>query len=397
MSYKAYWSRRQLLTTGTAIGMLGLAGCDTPQTDDRTPTKEQTADGETPTTTPPTTTVFTTEPVASKLTVPWDLAFAPDRSLYFTERPGRINVVSPDGSVTTLARVTDTAAVGEGGLLGLALHPNFPDTPTLYVYQTYRDDGLHNRILRYRRTDMGLERQAIVLDGIPGASIHDGGRIAFGPDDLLYATTGDASRDDLAQDRGSLAGKILRLNPDGTSPSDNPFADSPVWSYGHRNPEGLTWHPDTQQLYATEHGSSGHDEVNRIAPGTNYGWPEVTGKTDGSQFANPVLESGTNTWAPSGAAVYAGEAFPAWQGSLFFATLGFSPGAGRRSLHRVSFESPQGRTVATHDVLLQTQFGRLRAVAEGPDGTLYLTTSNRDGRGDPVPTDDRILRLRPTN
>jgi glucose/arabinose dehydrogenase len=282
-------------------------------------------------------------------------------------------------------------------LLGLAIHPDFPDTPDLYVYQTYRDDGLHNRILRYRRTETGLERQGIVLDGIPGASIHDGGRIAFGPDDTLYATTGDASQGELAQDRSSLAGKILRLNPYGSIPTDNPFADSPVWSYGHRNPEGLAWHPDTQQLYAIEHGSSGHDEVNRIEPGNNYGWPEVTGKTDGSQFTGPVLESGTNTWAPSGAAVYGGDAFPAWQGSLFFASLGFSPGAGRRSLHQVTFESPQGRTVATHDVLLQNQFGRLRAVAESPDGTLYLTTSNRDDRGDPAPTDDRILRLRPTN
>jgi glucose/arabinose dehydrogenase len=283
-------------------------------------------------------------------------------------------------------------------LLGIALHPEFPDQPSLYVYQTYRDDGLHNRILRYRWTaDQGLERPGAVLDDIPGGSIHDGGRIAFGPDGKLYATTGDASQGDLAQNRNSLAGKLLRLNPDGSIPSDNPFADSPVWSYGHRNLEGLAWHPDSQQLYATEHGSSGHDEVNRIEPGNNYGWPEVAGKTGGSQFTDPVLESGTNTWAPSGAAVYSGDAFPAWQRNLFFTTLGFSPGDGRRSLHRIAFESAEGRTIATHEVMLTNQFGRLRAVTEGPDGTIYLATSNQDGRGEPAPTDDRILRLQPTN
>lgn len=187
----------------------------------------------------------------------------------------------------------------------------------------------------------------------------------------------------------------MRLNPDGSIPSDNPFSGSPVWSYGHRNPERLAWYPDTQQLYATERGPSGHDEVNQIEPGNNYRWPDVTGKTDESQYTNPVLESGTSTWAPSGAVVYAGDAFPAWPGSLFFTTLGFSPEAGRRSLHRVVFQGTS-QTVATYKVLLTNQFGRLRAVTEGPGGTLYLATSNRDSRGDPVPSDDRILCLRPT-
>ena len=396
MTRETNWLRRQVLKAGTAVGLSGLSGCNSLRPDDQ-PTSEKPTTGS-ETSPPITTTEFKIDPIVSELTVPWDLAFAPDESIYFTERPGRINVLSSAGTLTRLADVTDTAAVGEGGLLGIALHPDFPNSPSLYVYQTYRDDGLHNRILRYRWTaDPGLERQDTVLDDIPGGSIHDGGRIAFGPDGKLYATTGDASQGDLAQNRNSLAGKLLRLNPDGSIPSNNPFTDLPVWSYGHRNPEGLAWHPVTQHLYATEHGSSGHDEVNRIEPGNNYGWPDVTGKTDGSQFTDPVLESGTRTWAPSGSTVYGGDAFPAWQGSLFFTTLGFSPGAGRRSLHRIAFEGAEGRMIAAHEVLLTNQFGRLRAVAEGPDGMIYLATSNRDGRGDPVPTDDRILRLRPTN
>lgn len=338
---------------------------------------------------------LTVEPMATNLTVPWDLVFDDDGGLYVTERPGRIDFISSGGQVTTLAELRDTAAVGEGGLLGIALHPEFPETRLLYVYQTYRADGLHNRILRFRRADAGLTDRQTVLDGIPGGRIHDGGRIAFGPDGKLYATTGDSGRGALAQDRASLGGKVLRLDPDGTIPEDNPFGGSPVWSYGHRNPEGLAWHPETSDLYALEHGSSGHDELNRIEAGGNYGWPDAAGRTESSRFSDPVLESGTNTWAPSGAAVYGGDVVPAWRNDLFFATLGFSPGDGRRSLHRVSFANSTGDAVARHEVIFSDRFGRLRAVAVGPDGLLYFTTSNRDGRGNPAPEDDRILQIRP--
>lgn len=336
------------------------------------------------------------EHVAANLEVPWALAFSPSGDLYVTERPGRITRVSAgDSPPTTVATLPETAPRGEGGLLGLALHPSFPGPPWLYTYQTYRDGDLLNRILRLSRTTDGeFERDRIVLDGIPGGRIHDGGRLGFGPDGALYASTGDSGEKRLAQDPRSLAGKILRLDQDGSVPADNPFDGSPTWSYGHRNPEGLAWQPDTGRLYSTEHGSTGHDELNLVRRGRNYGWPRVTGSEDRDQFEPPVLESGNGTWAPAGATFYAGDRHEPWQGDFFFATLGFSPGAGRRSLHRVRFGS-DGTTVRRHERLLRNRFGRLRAVAQGPEGSLYVSTSNRDGRGDPARPDDRILRLRP--
>jgi glucose/arabinose dehydrogenase len=264
----------------------------------------------------------------------------------------------------------------------------------VYVYQTYDDGGLKNRILRLRYDGDTLERSAVVLDGIPGAENHNGGRIAFGPDDKLYATTGDALDSSAAQQEDSLSGKILRLEPDGSIPQDNPIDGSPVWSYGHRNPQGIAWGP-RGQLYATEHSSDSHDEVNRIRPGKNYGWPDVIGKSEDSDYTDPVLESGDGVWAPSGATFYGGSVFTRWTGDLFFCTLGFTQGGGRRSLHRVSFKKPGGRAVAAHERLFENQFGRLRAVTDAPDGTLYVGTSNRDGRGDPTDDDDRILRIAP--
>lgn len=385
-------SRRAFLAAGLAASAF-LAGCTTrdgaPTTDEDSP--ETRDDGAT-----------TTEPelsvdvVVSDLVVPWDFDFDGGGGLVFTERPGRIGRLDLEsGSHTTLATVSDTAAVGEGGLLGLALHPDFPDPAECFVYQTYRDGDLQNRILRYRIEDDSATRETTLLDGIPGARIHDGGRLAIGPDDHLYATAGDASVAENAQDRDSLAGKIHRLDLDGSIPSDNPFPRSPVWSLGHRNPEGLAWHPETDALYAIEHGPSGHDEVNRIVAGANYGWPEVTGTSDESSYQSPVLTSGSGTWAPSGGAFYDGGQFAEWQGDLLFATLGFSPGDGRRSLHRVRF-GDDGRTVTEHERYLEDEFGRLRGVAAAPDGAIFVSTSNRDGRGDPTDADDRILRIEPT-
>ncbi len=225
----------------------------------------------------------------------------------------------------------------------------------------------------------------IVLDLIPGHRIHNGGRIRFGPDGKLYITTGDAGQPQLAQDLQSLAGKILRANADGSVPADNPFPRSLVYSFGHRNPQGLTWHPLTKDLYATEHGPSGHDEINLIKAGANYGWPIVVGRGNNQEFTDPIYETGQSTWAPSGVTFYKAPSVSRWNLSLFVATL--------RGKHiRVILDPMQPGLVNSTNVLFSDYFGRIRDVAQGPDGYLYLATSNRDGRGNARVEDDRILR-----
>jgi glucose/arabinose dehydrogenase len=334
------------------------------------------------------------EAIAGGLEIPWAIAIAPDGRIFLTERAGRIRVIR-DGRLEAQPYfvVPDVAHAGEGGLLGLALHPDFARTRFLYVYHTYLSDGrLQNRVVRLVERDGRPALDRVILDAIPGWLIHDGGRIKFGPDGKLYIGTGDASNGGLAQNRASLAGKILRVNDDGSVPPDNPFPGSPVYSLGHRNVQGLAWHPVTRRLYATEHGPSGigsgccRDEVNLIEAGKNYGWPVVTMAPGDPRFVDPVIHSGPEvTWAPSGAAFVSGGA---WQNTLLFATLR------GRHLHRVIFND-QGTRVVRDEKLFEERFGRLRDVVEAPDGTLYVLTSNRDGRGSPVPEDDRVLRMTP--
>jgi aldose sugar dehydrogenase len=321
--------------------------------------------------------------VAGGLDTPWALGFAPDGRLFVTERAGRLRVVR-EGRVDRepLATLAVTER-GESGLMGLALDPGFGDTGRLYVcYTTERQGRLVNRVVALVLRAGRAREERVLVDGIPGASIHDGCRLKFGPDGKLYATTGDAGESRLAQQRDSLAGKILRLNADGTVPADNPFPGSPVWSLGHRNPQGLAWDP-RGRLFAAEHGPSGlpccHDEVNHILPGHNYGWPEVYGKAADGRFVDPIVESGLSTWAPSGMAFL--------DGSLFVA------GLRGRALYQVRL-ADDGRAAGTAR-LLADAYGRLRDVVVGPDGALYVTTSNRDGRGAPAADDDRILRVAP--
>ncbi len=327
---------------------------------------------------------------AQGLEIPWSIAFAPDGRAFVTERPGRVRVIR-DGRLDPdpVARL-DVAHVGEGGLLGLALDPAFPRRPFLYVYCTYRDGELKNRVERLRERDGRFVRDRVLLDGIPGASIHDGGRIRFGPDGMLYVATGDGARSNSAQDPKSLAGKILRITADGEIPPDNPVAGSPVFSLGHRNVQGLAWHPGTKTLYATEHGPSGergwccHDEANAIRPGGNYGWPRVIGDEHQgrSEYVPPLAHSGRDTWAPSGASfVTSGP----WKGRFVFANL-------RGGHLRMFLLDGDGKRVIRQERLLEG-FGRLRDVVEGPDGALYVLTSNRDGRARPREGDDRILRV----
>lgn len=338
----------------------------------------------------PATAEVQTKTYAQGLEIPWAVAFAPDGRVFVTERPGRIRVIR-DGRLDPepVARLP-AAHVGEGGLLGLALDPAFPRRPFLYVYYTYRDGGLWNRVERLRERDGRLVRDKVLLERIPGASIHDGGRLRFGPDGMLYVGTGDAREAGLAQDPKSLAGKILRITADGEIPRDNPIPGSPVYSLGHRNVQGLAWHPGTGTLHATEHGPSGergwccHDEVNVIRPGGNYGWPEVMGDAHKgkSEYVAPLVHSGSDTWAPSGASFVSGGP---WKGRFAFANL-------RGGHLRMLVLGGDGKEVVRHERLAEG-FGRLRDVVEGPDGALYVLTNNRDGRGRSRAGDDRILRL----
>jgi glucose/arabinose dehydrogenase len=313
--------------------------------------------------------------IATGLDVPWGIAFLPGGDALVSERQtGRILRISRDGTRTrAVMRVpgVDTES-GEGGLLGLAVSPTYRTDRWVYAYLTTASD---NRIVRFR---LGGPLQP-VLTGLLRGFIHDGGRIAFGPDSKLYATVGETGDGSLAQDRESLNGKILRMNPDGSVPPGNPFGQSLVWSWGHRNPEGLAW--DTRgRLWATEFGQDRFDELNLIRAGRNYGWPEVegTGATQGGRFTNPVVTWSTDEASPSGAAIV---------GQTMF--IGALQG---EDVLRVSLD---GSSASKRSPLLRGRYGRIRTVVRAPDGSLWVATSNRDGRGDPRPGDDRIVRIAP--
>lgn len=332
---------------------------------------------------------FVVEPVVTNLEIPWSMTFAPDGRLFVSERPGRVRIINTATRSSELAlTLDDVYTQGEAGLLGLALDPQFTQSRFVFVYYSARlpSGGTTNRVVRYRETGSRLAEGAVLLDGIPAAQIHDGGRIRFGPDGLLYITAGDAANASLAQDLGSLAGKILRLNTDGTTPRDNPYG-SPVYSYGHRNPQGLDWHPVTGDLWAVEHGATGNDEVNVIDAGANFGWPRIegsqsmTGMRTPITFYNPAI-------APSGASFYRGDRFRQFANNLFVGTL--------RGTHLLRLvPDVASRRIASQEMLLNGRFGRIRDVVSGPDGYLYFATNNRDGRGNPISTDDRIARILP--
>lgn len=318
--------------------------------------------------------------IAENLAVPWDVTKLPDGTLLVTERPGNLVFITNDGTITR-TRVPEVSAVGEGGLMGLALHPNFSTNRWLYLYRTVtRENQRQNEIVRYVLTpEQTLQDETIILSAIPGARFHDGGALSFGPDGYLYVTTGDALEPPLAQDRDSLAGKILRLTDTGEAAPGNPFNDH-IYSYGHRNAQGLAF--DTAgQLWSTEHGrsgaQSGFDEVNVITSGNNYGWPDSEGDTALSGTVPPALHSGpTETWAPASLAYS--------DGALYFAGL-----RGQR-LYRASVR--EGGTIVALTAFFPEEYGRLRATRIFDD-TLYLTTSNTDGRGQSDTGDDRLIAI----
>ncbi len=265
------------------------------------------------------------EVVADKLNIPWSIAWAPDGTIFFTERDGHLRAIKEGVLLEKPIFSLDVGGV-EGGLLGIALDPHYQENHFIYLYYTYNDFlSTQNKVVRYVESNLTLKEDKVIIDKIPGGPFHDGGRIKFGPDSKLYITTGDAGNADLSQDMNSLAGKILRINPDGTIPQDNPFPDSLVYSLGHRNPQGLDW-DEFGNLVATEHGPSGwhgvaHDEMNLIVPGGNYGWPDIIGSETMEGLISPILHTGDDTWAPSGAEFYNGDKIPQWIGKYFVATL----------------------------------------------------------------------------
>jgi glucose/arabinose dehydrogenase len=311
--------------------------------------------------------------LARHLSVPWGLAFLPDGSALVSERDTHLlKRVTPAGQVSVVGPVDGVDGGGEGGLLGIVLSPTYGSDHLLYAYYTHGDS---NRVVRMTYDRSGLGPQQTILDGIPSGAIHNGGRLAFGPDGDLYVSTGEAGRGGPAQDTTDLGGKILRITPEGRPAPGNPFAHSPVYSYGHRNVQGLTWDP-SGQLWASEFGQNTWDELNRVEAGGNYGWPVVEGHSSDARFVDPVRVWHTDVASPSGIA-YAG-------GALYLAAL--------RGARLWQVPIPGGR-VGRPRALLTGELGRLRTVALAPDGSLWVMTSNRDGRGAPHPGDDRIVRL----
>lgn len=316
--------------------------------------------------------------VAADLDVPWALAFLPDGSALVTLRDrGEVVRVAEGGEPRPVGTVPGVAARGEGGLLGLAVSPRFAEDRYVFVYLTSAGD---NRVARMRLVDGALEPDAVVLDGIPRAGNHNGGRLAFGPDGYLYVTTGDAGEPARAQDPASLGGKILRIDADGDPAPGNPDPDSPVWSLGHRNVQGIAW-DEEGRMFASEFGQNTWDELNLIAPGSNYGWPEVEGQGGRDGFVDPLRQWRTADASPSGIAITGG--------AVYLAALR------GESLWRVPLDGDgTGDGTGEPERLLEGTYGRLRAVEVDAEGRLWVLTSNVF-RGDPRPGDDQVVVLDP--
>lgn len=340
---------------------------------------------------------FRVETVVGGLEVPWAIVWTPDGRMLVTERKGRVRVVS-NGQLRPqpLFTVPDVEQTGESGLMDISLHPQFASNHYVYLSYAYKGEGQQVKVVRYVEDGQTLKQDKIIIDKIPAAQYHAGCRARFGPDGKLYITTGDATDRNLAQKLDSLAGKTLRLNDDGSVPQDNPLAGQQgarpeIWSLGHRNAQGMDWQPGSNLMFQTEHGPSGFDgpgggdEVNIVEPGKNYGWPTIHHRETRNGLEAPLLEY-TPAVAPASGMFYRGSALPQFRGNFFFGGL-----RGERIVRVVL----DGRKVVSQENLLEKKYGRIREVAEGPDGALYFSTSNRDGRGRPASDDDRIIRLAP--
>lgn len=358
--------RAGMFGTIALLGMIVVSGCSVPSEDAEPSTSPMntTAPTDDVTTAPDAVSV-----IAADLDVPWSVAFHESAALVSERDSARILEIGDDGAVREVGTIADAEPRGEGGLLGIAVHDEH-----LYAYLTAAQE---NRIDRYELTGrpgaLGLGTSETIFAGIDAGTNHNGGRIAFGADGMLYVTAGDAGNRDAAQDLESLSGKILRIAPDGSVPDDNPFGESAVYSYGHRNPQGLAW-DEGGALYASEFGQDTWDELNVIEPGGNYGWPDAEGTADRPGLIDPVQQWAPTDASPSGMAVV--------DGTVFIANL-----RGER-LREVPLDD-----LAASTERFVGEYGRLRDVVVAPDGALWIITNNTDGRGDPRDGDDRIIRV----
>lgn len=346
---------------------------------------------------------FSVETVAEGLQVPWSIVWSSPERMLVAERPGRVRVVVRGAlQAKPLFTVPDIEPSGENGLMGMTLHPRYDENKFVYLAYAYRADGRRVKVVRYRDADDTLADARVVIENIPAQKYHAGTRLRFGGDEKLYVTTGDSTEGKLAQRLDSLAGKTLRLNDDGSIPADNPFAGragarGEIWSYGHRNSQGLDFHPTENFMVQTEHGPSfpldgwrsGGDEINIVEAGKNYGWNVVSFDKARSGMESPLVMY-KDPIAPASGMFYretkGANRLPEFVNNYFFGTLK------GKSLMRLVFD---GRRVVAQERLLENSHGRIREVAQSPDGAIYFTTSNRDGRGSPAKADDRIMRIVP--
>jgi len=345
------------------------------------------------------TTVVDTTTVASGLDTPWEILWGPDDHIWITERYGRVSRLNPEtGEINELAIIDEVHEQGESGLLGMALHPNFSSQPYVFLVYTYLESSsIKERLVRYTLSNGELISPFTLLEGIDGAGNHNGSRLVIDADQKLYMTTGDAANTPYAQDLSSLNGKVLRLNLDGTVPDDNPLSGSHIWSWGHRNAQGLVISP-SGIMYSSEHGPSNDDELNIIEKGRNYGWPSVQGFCDqeteksfcsDSNVFEPIA-AWTPTLAVAGTDFYSHTAIPQWQNSILVTSL--------KAARVVALKlSEDGRSVVQEEAFFQDWYGRLRDVCVSPDGRVFLAVSNKDGRGTILPGDDRIVQIEAMN
>lgn len=338
---------------------------------------------------------FKVEMVASNLDVPWSIVFTEKNRMLVSERAGTIReIVNGQVSPTPLITITDTATGGEIGLMGLAVDPDYQDNKFIYACVGYRSGtGFSDKVIRLTDTGSVLQPATVIIDGIPAGNNHAGCELAFGPDNKLYISTGDARERNIAQDISSLGGKILRINSDGTFPEDNPFPNSPVYTYGHRNPQGIDWSSEGL-MYEAEHGPSGNDgpgggdEINLLRMGENYGWPLVSHEKTRVGTISPLITY-TPAIAPSSILIYEGDALPQFRDTLLVAALR------SQGIWWLQVDPADPGKIVSSQKLTEVQAGRIRDITEGPDGYIYFSTSNTDGRGQASKDDDKIYRLVP--